>query len=291
MPEKNEQIYEVIGRAIDAHVELNMFVEICLSGLDAATAATVEIELHRRVASTLKRPDPFPNVNEFNRHLERAKKIETFAEREKERGYPYLFGLAAIRLWSLLTASVDDLAVFMLEHPAYTPKCGEIIELEGPLLQFANANSREQAEILAELLKDRQRARLRSGISRLETVLDPFDLTGSVPENVRRTIFELSNVRNVLIHMNGIVDPRFREACPWIEWPEGHEVRLIGDHLRAYGLAASWYFLELHRRVHDKWEESLVATEVALSESIALQGELVEALDVFWNERDQSLPA
>ena len=54
-------------------------------------------------------------------------------------------------------------------------------------------------------------------------MLEPFGLSGELPASLRREIYELSQVRNLIAHNASKVDRRFINACPWLDVKIGDE--------------------------------------------------------------------
>jgi hypothetical protein len=111
-------IYRIVGEKREDLRALELFVDIALNGFDKATKAVHGIELMQKINDALGDPPPFASEEALAKAKARAADVAEFAELEKSRGFPYLFGIAAIRLWSLLEALVDDLAVEALKEPA-----------------------------------------------------------------------------------------------------------------------------------------------------------------------------
>jgi hypothetical protein len=233
-------------------VKLDRFVELCLFGLENATEATSFIDLRRETAEILKQPDPYPTPERYEHARQQALALESFAKEERTAAFPYVFSLAVIKLWSILETWSDDLLVAELRSPE---KCRDqrlLMSLEGPLLDFAKAGQDEQAELLATELKLAVKAPLKLGVSRFEALFEPLGLDGPVPDVVRKTIFELSQARNVIVHRGAIADKRFVEACPWLALGIGQPLLLGPTHFHCYALGARWYVVELDRRFTDR---------------------------------------
>ena len=67
-------------------------------------------------------------------------------------------------------------------------------------------------------------AGLRNGVERFEVMLKPFGLDGSVPEKLRRDMFEFGQIRNAIVHRGGHVDRQLSNACPWLGFAVGEEL-------------------------------------------------------------------
>jgi hypothetical protein len=189
---------------------LGMFVHVCLSGLLNSKHAI-------RLVDTLKRsgrPNPFTSDEHYQQARKGAEKEEAFGKQQESKGFAYLYALASIKLWSILEAMIDDAALECIQSPDRCTEPKLLAGLKGPLFEFLQSSNDERSEFLVGQLKQEVRASMQKGIGRFEAILAPLGLGGAVPDAVRRTIFELSEVRNVIVHRRGFADKRFVSGCP-----------------------------------------------------------------------------
>jgi hypothetical protein len=241
-----------ISRTLAEVQTLEAFVEIAQSGLLNASEATEWVDIQARIAKVLNRPNPFPSDEDLQRAQAAAIQLEGFAKSEKERGFPYLFGLATVRLWSMIQALVEDKALEEIARIDASGAPDALRKLKGPLLAYLNASQTEQAELLLTQLKDSLTVAFKPGVGGFESLLDVFGLGGLVADDVRRALFECSQVRNVIVHRAGIADRRLCDACPWLKLEVGSPVCVNASRFRLYVQASLWYALELNRRVYAK---------------------------------------
>jgi hypothetical protein len=246
----SDPFFQLIRRKNEDLRELELFVDIALNGLDMATKAVRGVELVQEISKVLGEPSPYPTLDVLERAKARAQAVEKFAAQEKQRGFPYLFGLGSVRLWALMEALVDELVIEALKTPKQCKDQALLAKLKGPLLEFRGASIEDQAEFLAETLKQAVDATLKQGVGKFEAVLEPVGLGGGVADAVRKLLFELSNVRNAIVHRGGKADRRLVESCPWLGLSRGNPLLLTGRHFHRYVLSAQWYLLELRAR-HD----------------------------------------
>jgi hypothetical protein len=280
--DKNE-LTESLDRAIGEQLELNTFVEVALTGMHDAAQGTRLIELTQKTLEAIKRPSLFTSDEELREHVDKAKKLENFARSQATSGFPYLFSLAIIRCWSIIEVAVDDLVLALLARPDHIPPDGILSEIKGPLLPFLNASLDERAELMAIALKQKLATALKPGAARFEELLGPFGLAGTIDDSVKRLLFELSAVRNVLVHKNGVADKRFVEACPWINCKQGVKISPSYSHFHMYLFASGWYVNEVSLRTRRKFQ---------LEEDqnvIALQPTLLDTCQTLLSNRDRFL--
>lgn len=233
---------------VEELIRLDVFVELCRGALDSGVSATEMVDLQRKAFIVLRKPDPFPTEDAYKSAIAHAEKVEQFSQSEKVLGYPYLYSLGTIKIWSILESGIDDLAIECIQA---MDKCTDIEllrSLKGPLLDFYEASDDERNEYLITELKLSVKASLKPGVGRFEAILKPLGLGGEVDEKVRKVLFELSNVRNLIVHKRSVIDKRFMSACPWIATGLGDNLCVTREIYLNFFHAAFWYFLELDRR-------------------------------------------
>jgi len=144
---------------------------------------------------------------------------------------------------------IDDLVVHLLLTRKQCLQGAAIRGIQGPLVDFAVASESDRVYILSERLKETVKSRLGKGDGRFESLLDPLGMGGPVPDSIRRMLMEHSQVRNVLVHKNGIADAKFLEHCPWLGARLGMQIQVSGVRFAAYTATNHWYMLELSRRM------------------------------------------
>ena len=143
---------------------------------------------------------------------------------------------------------IDEIALECVLTPERCSESTLLAGLRGPLLEFMTSSADERAEFLVGQLKQEVRSSMQKGIGRFEAIIQPLGLHGAVPDAVRRTFFELSEVRNAIIHRRRVADKRFVSSCPWFGAKVGDEMLLGEQHFNRYELASRWYIFELDQR-------------------------------------------
>jgi hypothetical protein len=149
-------------------VHPNNNADVCGSALAKAKMAVRGVELQKEIAAALGEPPPFESEDEFEKAKGKAATVAEFAASEAAQGFAYLFGLCTVRLWALLEALVDEIVVAALREPRLCKDQAIIGKLKGPLVEFQSAPAAEQAEFLAETLKQAVDASLKPGAGRFE---------------------------------------------------------------------------------------------------------------------------
>lgn len=247
-----EILQKIIKRKSDDLAELDLFAGVCSRAMNNARKAVENIELREEISKTLNESSQFSSEVELARAKERAAEVAMFAESQRTSGFSYLFSLCSVRLWALIEALVDELVIECLHKPSECPDQKLLAKLKGPLIEFRTAQPDEQAEFLAETLKQAVDAPLKLGVGRFEALLAPVGIGGYVQEKVQKTLYELSQIRNVIVHKGGKADRRIVEACPWLKLERGSSVHVNEPMFKIYISCAFWYLLEIRGRLDDR---------------------------------------
>jgi len=227
---------------------LRMFVHVCLSGLLNSTHATRVVDVLKRSQDRFGKPNRYASEEHYREARKQAEREEAFGRQQESKGFTYLYALASIKLWSILEATIDDVALECIQTPDRCSDPKLLAGLKGPFFEFLQSSAEERSEFLVGQLKQEVRASIQKGVGRFEAILVPLGLGGAVPEAVRRAIFELSEVRNVLVHRRGFADKRFVSSCPWFRVKTGDELVLKKQHYDRYELAVRCHLLEIDLR-------------------------------------------
>jgi hypothetical protein len=79
--------------------------------------------------------------------------------------------------------------------------------------------------------------------------LDAIGFTGTISETLRRDLVEVYATRNVLVHNAGVADGKFLEACPWIGYVLGDEIKVTPEIYSRFCNAFCTYSASVLRRM------------------------------------------
>lgn len=243
---------DIVQRKRNDLSELEIFAGVCDRALSQATKAVESIDLQHRIATALNEPPPYESETELERAKARAIRTAQFAEAQRANGSPYLFSLCSVRLWALMEALADELVVESLQKPQECPDQAILAKLKGPLIEFRSAPPDEQAEFLSETLKQTVDASLKLGVGRFEVLLAPLGFSGEVHDTIRKILYELSQIRNIIVHKSGKADRRIIDACPWLNLNRGETIHVTAEMFGRYLMAAYWYVVEIRGRVDER---------------------------------------
>lgn len=251
---------------------LESLLGLCVMGVRVTSDLKQDEAEFRCIAEAACRED-LPLADRES-EVEKAVASLAVAKEEAAAGFPSLFKMAVVRLCSILETMVDDFAVGMLcVHPELR-RVEAVAKLKGALVEFIALDHAEQAEYLLEALQHELKTTFKQGVGKFESVLSALALGGAVDESVRRTLLELFETRNAIIHRDGAADARIVKNCPWLGLKLGDPIRVTYTQYNRYSMAAGWYVMDLLGRMNayhgQPPDQGAIETKKVVSESLAV---------------------
>jgi hypothetical protein len=201
-------------------------------------------ELVQALTEAQEEPD-----EEANYRLERAKKEADLAHREVSDDFPILHAQTTIALWSALEATIRLFLVRWLQNYKNAMEVNAVQKLRVRIGEYELLEGEDRFFYILDRLERDLSTPLKTGITRFELLLEPFGLSGSVNENVRRNLFELNEIRNSLVHRSGSADRRLVDSCPWLSLKVGDQVKVDPKMINRYFESVYSYGTELIIRI------------------------------------------
>ena len=188
----------------------------------------------------------------------------TFAAEEKMRGFPVLRAQSLVAYWSTFEACIEDLCIgFLLNEPRFlsAPAFARV------KIDVATYESFDTEERMRFVLGEAEQRNVSHcyGAERFERLLEPFGFAGPVDDVMKKDLRALHHIRNVLVHRRGVVDRRLVEACPWLNFNVGEEIKIDAEKYDRYTNALAQYLLALARRFQAHYEKLADEKEQDLS--------------------------
>ena len=188
-----------------------------------------------------------------DKQLKGAELDQQLAEQEAQSGFSLLYEHAAIAMWGNLEATMRGFVATWLANFPGAWQCEEVMKLRIRLGDYESLSQFDRCLWVVDLLDQEVSGPLRNGANRFESLLKPFGLAGSVESDCQKSLFELSQVRHVLVHRAGHADKRLIDACPWLELAAGKKLKVTEAMWRSYNAAIASYVLELIGRVYKRF--------------------------------------
>ncbi|MFD2163676.1 hypothetical protein ACFSJU_14800 [Paradesertivirga mongoliensis] len=179
----------------------------------------------------------------INRHAK-------LAEEEEDQGYPFLYSQASIMLYSNLEACIKRIVITYFRHNNLT-EIKEVSNLKITVAEYYNLDDDDRYDYLFQQYEKSITIGIQYGVTRFESLLKPIGLSGPMTEEVSKTIFELSQIRNVLLHRGSIADRHFIKSCPWVAYNLGDSIKVDRDQYNRFTEAVGEYFVLLVERLRE----------------------------------------
>jgi hypothetical protein len=215
-------------------------------------AAVLELQRYPQSLNLMKSVDALRRFEGETVDEDTAKKAEQDApliKEETENGFPFFYGLATVAIWGALEAFIKDLLVLCLENDPKLMSLESIAKIRISLSQFESMPIEQRRYYIIETIERDIQSKFKLGVSRFESLLRTFDLGGEIEDGPKRTLLELANVRNVLVHRSGIADQRLITTCPWLGIKMGDRVRVNSEMFSRYSVATPIYAAVVFRRI------------------------------------------
>lgn len=183
--------------------------------------------------------------------LEIAEMNAALARREIDSGFALVHAQAAVSLWGGLEDLVRTFTAQWILHRPETLRQEPFASFKIKLGEYEASDREQRAYYLAELLEQSLAAPLKLGVTRFESIFTALGLPGALDESIKRTLYELQQIRNVIVHKRAIADRKLCDACPWLGLSAGVHVTVTHAMLHSYTEALGGYATELIYRMGD----------------------------------------
>lgn len=224
------------------------FLELTRQGISVLQAMPKAVEALALAEGENRSSDSFPG-SKYERTLNIAEKSADLAARELATGFPILHSQAVVTMWGYLEALIKVFIAKWLMNEPSAFQVPEIRRLKIKLGVYEQLQGYDRYEYIVELLEKEVAVGLRNGTTRFEEILKPFGLEGEIPKDAKRGIYELGQVRNVIVHRSGITDRQILSACPWLDLTAGEKIHVSPEMLGRYFEATMIYVTLLIFRV------------------------------------------
>ena len=194
---------------------------------------------------------------EYVEELKAAKDSAEFAEKEIKNGFPLLNAHALVGLWGAIDSAVEDALVGTLMHEPDLLRSEAFARLRIPLAEFETLERDERMRLLVQELRRGQPPDQAQGVEALERLLSHIGLSGDVSPKTKKAMWEMQNVRNVIVHRGSIADRRLIKHCPWLGLKVGDEVKVPHTAIHKYDAALHDYLYTIIKRLAVKYDVAI----------------------------------
>lgn len=203
------------------------------------------IQVMPKVVEALGKVDFDEEPTTYEERLENAKQDAELAQKEVDNGFPLLHAQAVVSIWGCLESQVRAFLANWLAKEPGALLVNQVQKLKVQIGDYERLTPEERPYYILDLLERDMQSSLKQGVSRFETLLEIFGMGGAVDETVRKDLFEMHQIRNVVVHRQGIADKRLATSCPWLNIEPGEIIVVSHQDLRRYSEAALGYITRL----------------------------------------------
>ncbi len=182
-----------------------------------------------------------------------AKEMANLACSEVEGNFPLLHAHNLVAIWSLLEALIRTFVAEWIANYPEAMTMPAVSKIKITLGDYHCIPEEEKSLHIAELIERGLDAKLKKGVNRFESMLEPFGLSGEVDKETKKAIFELGQIRNALVHRGGYADRTLVNSCPWLHFKLGEKIKVSRDIYSRCSHAVHNYTVQLIARVGEKF--------------------------------------
>ena len=156
------------------------------------------------------------DIEEVRSLLTMGREQADFAQREADNDFPLLHAQALVSLWGGLESLIRFFLVEWLKNEPRAMRADDVQKLRVRLGEYEGLDDDEKAWYILDLLEREIKAPYKLGVSRFESLLCIFGLSGQVDPTDGKNLFTLCQLRNVIVHRRGIADRKLVECCPYL---------------------------------------------------------------------------
>jgi hypothetical protein len=231
-----EKANESLERCHEYWHESSRLLHLSMQGIHGLRGRPEIIKLLARVDHTLG------TVREDNpAELEEADAIASWAQKERDNGFPLLHAHTVVGMWGALEAAIEDMLVVLLcEEPERLQK-EPLSKVRISIAEFEVLDQEQRMRLLLDEMQ-RNAGGQKYGTDKFDGVLGRFGLSGPLDPEVKKDMRELHHVRNVIVHRASRADRRLVDGCPWMGLKIGDVVQVRHEDFERYFTALEEYF-------------------------------------------------
>lgn len=189
------------------------------------------------------------NMYTKNEAQEMIDRVHGYLKEEKRNGYFHTNSQFSILLFAYLEGGIKRFIMSLFEHLPTVYDIKEVKDIKISVAEYRKCSKEELYGYLFERYEDSVAKGEKYGVSRFEKMLKPFGFGGAVDEEVKKSIFELAQIRNCLLHKGGRADKAIIENCSWLELKLNERVSINNEQVISYCNNVTAYIQTVARRV------------------------------------------
>jgi len=239
------------------------YLENLLLMVDVSSKSIHVVRMHKSLLDLVTTHWFIPNMQTTSkRDLKMLKELKTITEQTEEiaknskrkdiKDLLLLKGMAIVLTWGALETFVIDFLKAWLNNAPDAWKADEIVNLKIRLGEFMQIDKELRCDYVVDQLDKLVNGPPRQGIGRFESLLKIFNLYGSIDDDIKDRLYEMSKIRNAFVHNKGIADKKFVDSCPSLKCKIGDQVINKNTDILRYVDSVLVYLAEIQLRIFER---------------------------------------
>ncbi len=239
---------------IDYTKESTRLLHMSMQGMSMITKLPQAVKVLEKTDHAAYTPEEaLKRKEQYGRELEAIEAQAEFADRELKHGFPLLHAHTLVGLWGALEAALEDLVVGMLMNEPDLLRSELFSKVRVPLAEFESLEKEQRMRLLVEEVGRGHGLGKKAGVDGFETLLASVGLSGGIDAEIKKIIWEVSHVRNVIVHRGSVADRRLVESCPWMSLKAGGKITVAHEALWRYEKALVKYLTTVIYRARARY--------------------------------------
>jgi hypothetical protein len=217
--------FNPLRRCLDSIFLANRLLHLSVSGLQIISKRPQMVQ--RVIDLTVAAKQEV--TSELKSDLQKAVEDSIFTTNERDNDFPYLHAYTLVGQWAALEAGIEDMLVGLLVNEPKVLDGDAFAKIKLPLAKYELLDKEERMRFLLNDVQRTQSSGTAQGANTFENVLEVFELSGPVEEDIRTNLWEMNHMRNVIVHRDSRADLRLIQACPALKLKVGDRLFVTHD--------------------------------------------------------------
>ncbi len=190
----------------------------------------------------------YPTEEEVN---EKNKETIIAVKKEIDEDYFSIKSAELILLYSRFESAITEVIYLYFRACKYS-KIPNINNIKYNINDFLMLSKKDQKIFVADLYILQNTTNIRYGFNRFESILKPIFGESKVEKNIKKEIFKFAQIRNLLIHKNGVVDKNFKSLFKDTKQRIGNKINISNSIMENCIRSVIDYTEDIMKRIDEK---------------------------------------
>lgn len=192
---------------------------------NSITSYEKRLEASINAKKVLRKHQPEKEFQTEEEIKHKNKELIDAVKKEIKEDYYSVKSAELILLYSRFESAITDV-VYMYFQKCDASELPRIDSVKYNINDLFRMNKKDQMLLIADLYIQQKTTGIRYGFNRFEATLEPILGLSKTNKNIKTEIFKFSQIRNLLIHKNGVVDKKFKDLFKDAEQKIGSKISI-----------------------------------------------------------------